>query len=180
MPFLHFLFKVFDHLYIVILNSFSGSLPISSSFIWTYVFLVYFFICTVFLWLYFFKCCVWSPLFSGFKESWIISFKKVEFFLSFVSALISLISGLCELPIGLDYAEFLFVCFSYDGQGWVMWYSCPLMIEFVFLFCLLFRWGVLHRVLLVAGWSQVLYSSGFLVWVLTIWYPLGLVLWLVL
>ena len=37
-----------------------------------------------------------------------------------------------------------------------------LMIAFVFLFCLLFRWGVLHRVLLVVGWCQVLYSSGFL------------------
>ena len=36
------------------------------------------------------------------------------------------------------------------------------MTEFVFLFCLLFRWGVLHRVLLVVGWCQVLYSNGFL------------------
>jgi len=48
------------------------------------------------------------------------------------------------------------------------------MIRFVFLFCLLFRWGVLHRVLLV-GWCWVLYYNGFLVWVHTIWYPLGLV-----
>ena len=36
------------------------------------------------------------------------------------------------------------------------------MIGFVFLFCLLFRWGILHRVLLVVGWCWVLYSSGFL------------------
>jgi len=36
------------------------------------------------------------------------------------------------------------------------------MIGFVFLFCLLFRWGVLHRVLLVVGWFPFLYSSGFL------------------
>ena len=36
------------------------------------------------------------------------------------------------------------------------------MIGFVFLFCLLFRWGVLHRVLLVVGWYWVLFSSGFL------------------
>ena len=36
------------------------------------------------------------------------------------------------------------------------------MIWFVFLFCLLFRWGVVHWVLLVVGWWQVLYSSGFL------------------
>ena len=27
-------------------------------------------------------------------------------------------------------------------------------------FCLLFRWGVLHRLLLVPGWCQVLYASG--------------------
>ena len=37
-----------------------------------------------------------------------------------------------------------------------------LMIAFVFLFCLLFGWGVLHSVLLVVGWCRVLYSSGFL------------------
>ena len=35
------------------------------------------------------------------------------------------------------------------------------MIGFVFFFCLLFRWGILHRVLLVVGWCPVLYSSGF-------------------
>ena len=37
---------------IIILNSFSCSLPISSSFIWTFVFLVYSFICVVFLCLF--------------------------------------------------------------------------------------------------------------------------------
>ena len=36
------------------------------------------------------------------------------------------------------------------------------MIGLVFLFCLLFRWGFLHRVLLVVGWCWVLNSSGFL------------------
>ena len=59
-------------------------------------------------------------------------------------------------------AEFLFVCFSSDGQGWVRWWSCLLMIGFIFLFCLLFRWGILYTMLLVVGWCQVLYSSGFL------------------
>ena len=34
--------------------------------------------------------------------------------------------------------------------------------DWVYIFVLLFRWGVLHRVLLVVGWCQVLYSSGFL------------------
>ena len=36
------------------------------------------------------------------------------------------------------------------------------MTEFVSLLCLLFRWGVLHRVPLVFGWCWVLYYSGFL------------------
>ena len=49
-----------------------------------------------------------------------------------------------------------------------------LMIGFVFLFCLFFRWGVLHRVLLVAGWCQVLIQVVSFVWVLSIWYHLGL------
>ena len=36
------------------------------------------------------------------------------------------------------------------------------MTGFVFLCCLLFARGFLHRVLMVVGWCQVLYSSGFL------------------
>ena len=35
------------------------------------------------------------------------------------------------------------------------------MVGFVFLFCLLFRWGILNRVWLVVGGCQVLHSSGF-------------------
>ena len=48
----------------IILNSFSGSLRIYSSFIWTSVFLVYSFICVVFLCLFiffFFKLCLRLP-----------------------------------------------------------------------------------------------------------------------
>ena len=150
---------------IIILNSFLGSLPISSSFIWTSVFLVCSFICAVFLCLLFFflSYCVWGFLFPGFKESWILSLKKVEFFLPF---------GFCPPKVEwfvwashrvrfmLSFC--LFVCLSPDGQGWVKWYSCLVMIGFVSLFYLLFRWDVLHRVLLVVKWCQVLYSSGFL------------------
>ena len=108
---------------IIILNSFPGSLPISSSFIWTSVFLVYSFICIVFLCLLFFLTyCIWGLLFPGFKESWILSLKKTEFFLPF---------GFCPPKFGpvvcvsflqgVICAEFLFVCFSSDGQGWVRW-----------------------------------------------------------
>ena len=71
----------------IILNSFSGGLPISSSFIWTSVFLVCCFICVVFsafsLFIYLFLTyCVWGLLFPGFK---------VEFFLPF---------GFCPPKIG--------------------------------------------------------------------------------
>jgi len=62
---------------IIFLNSFSGSLPISSSFIWTSMFLVCSFICVVFLCLFiiiFFNLCIWGLLFPGFN---------VEFFLPF-------------------------------------------------------------------------------------------------
>ena len=49
------------------------------------------------------------------------------------------------------------------------------MIGFVFLFCLLFRWIILHRVILVVGWCQVYIQAILFVWVLTIWHSLGLV-----
>ena len=52
----------------------------------------------------------------------------------------------------------LLVCFSSAWRGWVRWSSCLLMTGFVFLFCLLFRWG---RVLLLVGWCWVFYSGGF-------------------
>ena len=50
--FLHSVFKGFFHLYYHYSEFFSGSLPISSSFIWTSVFLVCFFICVVSLCLF--------------------------------------------------------------------------------------------------------------------------------
>ena len=62
---------------IVILNSFSGSFPISSPFIWTSVFLVCSFAYVVFLCLFikfFLTYCVWGLLFQAFK---------VEFFFPF-------------------------------------------------------------------------------------------------
>ena len=70
---------------IIILNYFSGSLPISYSFIWASVFLVCYFICVVFLCLFiilFLTYCVWDLLFPGFR---------VEFFLPF---------GFCPPKVG--------------------------------------------------------------------------------
>ena len=116
---------------IIILKLFSGRLPISSSFIWTSVFLVCSFICVVFLCLFiiFLTYCVWGLLFPDFK---------VELFLP---------SGFCPSKVGpvvcVRFVRFLpsfclVVCFSSD-EGWVRWWSCLLMIWFVFLFCLLLR-----------------------------------------
>ena len=88
------LFSRFLTFTIIILNSFLGNLPISSSFIWTYVFLVCSFICVVFLCLFIISILtyyVWGLLFPGFKESWILSLKKVEFFLPF---------GFCSPKVG--------------------------------------------------------------------------------
>ena len=86
-----------------------------------------------------------------------------SFFLG--SSLLRLVQWFVEACIGWDLCWVLvclFVCFSSDGQGWVRWWFCLPMIGFAFLFCLLFRWGILHRVLLVVGLCLVLYSSGFL------------------
>ena len=97
---------------------------------------------------------------------------KVEFFpWRRLNSFFLLVSALLRLALWLVWALYrvrfvlsfcLLVCFSSDGQGWVRWYSCLLMIWFVFLFHLVFRWSVLHRRLLVVEWCWVLYSSGFL------------------
>ena len=146
---------------IIILNYFSGSLPISSSFIWTSVFLVCSFICVVFLCFFFFfnLFCLWSPfpnlqgkLNSLLEESWFLT--SLWLLPSYGWS-----SGLCKLPIGW-HLGWGFVCFSSDRQGWLRWLSCLWMIGFVFLLLFFFRGGVLHRVLLVVGWWWVLYSSG--------------------
>ena len=69
---------------IIILNSFSGSFPVSSSFICTCVSSLFLHLCSISLsFHYLFSYCVWGLLFPGFKESWILSLKKVEFFLPF-------------------------------------------------------------------------------------------------
>ena len=129
-------------------------LPISSSFIWTSVFLVCSFICVLFICLFiiiFLTYCVWGLLFPGFK---------VEFCLPFRFCPAKVGPVVYVRPLGWDGCWY-FACFS-DGQGWVRGWSCLLMAGFVLLFCLLFRRGILHRVLLVVGWCQVFYSSGFL------------------
>ena len=73
-------------------------------------------------------------------------------------------SGLCKL-IEWDCVELFLGLFPFPLMGKAEGGSNPvcwwLGLYFCFV-CLLFRWGVLHRVLLVVGWCWVLYSSGFL------------------
>ena len=170
--FLHFVFKGFDIFTINILNSFSDSLPISSSFIWTSVFLVWYFICVVFLCLFIISLflltyCVWGFLFPGFK---------VQFFLPF---------GFCPPKVG--------------PVVWVSFVQGEICAELLFAFSLMSKaeWGLNP----VCWWLGLYFccvccldesctgcywwlgDAGpcitviFFVWVLTIWYPLGLVLW---
>ena len=158
--FLHFVFKVFDHLYYHYFELFSGSLPISSSFIWTSVFpSLLFHLCSISLpfhyyYYYCFTYCFWGLLFPGFK---------VKFFLPF---------GFCPYKVGPV------VCVSFT-QGWdLCWvFVCLFFLwwarlsevviqsadDLVCIFVLyVIKWGILHRRLLVAGWCQILYSGGFL------------------
>ena len=94
----------------------------------------------------------------------VLPWRRLDSILLLVSALLRLVQWfvwpLYTVRFVLSFC--LFVCFSSDGQGWVRWYSYLLMIGFVFLFYLLFRWGVMRRVLLVVGWCWVLYSGSFL------------------
>ena len=110
------------------------------------------FLCLFFLLFLFLPYCICCLLFQG---------SSMNSFFFLVSALLSLVQWFVWASYRVRLC-WVFVCFSSYGQGWVRWSPCLLMIGFVFLFCFLFRWGVLHRVLLVVGWCQVLYSSGFL------------------
>ena len=136
------------------------------------MFLVCSFICAVFLCIYiyiyiyiiYFSYCVWGPFSQASRIVEFFPWGRLNSFFLLVSALLRSVQCLvwASYRVRFVLSFCLFVCFSSDGQGWVRWYFCLLMNGFVFLFCLLFRWGVLHGVLLVVGWCLVLYSSGFL------------------
>ena len=126
--------------------------------------LVFSFICVVFLCLFIIlSYYVWVLLSHASR--------KVEFFLwwmltSFfllVSALLRLVQwfvwALYRVRFMLSFCLFVFPLMGkaeWDGNPVCWWLGSE------FLFCLLFRWGILHRVLLVVGWCWVLYSSAFL------------------
>ena len=62
----------------------------------------------------------------------------------------------------MRFVLFLFVClFVFPQMGKAEWGGDPVGWWLgLYFFCLLFRWGILHRELLVVGWCWVLYSSG--------------------
>ena len=98
---------------IIILNSFSGSLPISSSFISNYVFLLCSFICALFLCLFimcfFFKLIVFEVSFS--------QASRLNTFFLLVSALPGPVVCVRFLQGEICAEFYLFVHFSSDGQG---------------------------------------------------------------
>ena len=167
--FLHFVFKVFDHLYYHYSEFFSSCLPISFSFVWTSVFLVCSFICIVFLCIliFFLTYCVWSLLFPVFT---------VEFFLPFGFFPSKVGPVVCVSFIwGEICAEFLFV-FPLMGKAewggnpvcwWLSLYFCFVCLDEAF--CIECYWRLGD-----AGFCIQVVSF---VWVLIIWYSLALVLW---
>ena len=118
---------------IIILNSFSGSLPISSSFIWTSVFLVYSFICVVFLCpcIIFFKLTMFEVCFA--------QASSLNSFLLLVSALLSLVQWFVQVLYRLSFVlSFSLFVFPLMGKGeWggnpVCWW---LGLYFCFVCCL--------------------------------------------
>ena len=104
-------------------------------------------------------CIQWFPLCSIVLPFYYYFFKLIVFEVSSsqasrLNSFFLLVSALLRLIQWFVWASYrvrfvLSFCFFSDGHGWVRWYACLLMTGFVFLFCLLFRWGILHRVLLV-------------------------------
>ena len=154
---------------------FSGSLPISSSSIWTSVFLVCSFISVVFLCLFinFLNLlCLRSPFHR--LQGWILS--SFWFLPSWGWS-----SGLCKLCIGWD-ACWIFICllFAFPLMNKAEWGGNPvcgwLGLYFCFVCCLDEAFCTVCYWWLDDSRSCIQVVS--FVWGLTIWYSLGLVLWL--
>ena len=79
------------------------------------------------------------------------------------SALLSLVQWFVQASYRVRFVlNFRLLVFPLMGKA--EWGGNPVCwwLGLYFCFGLLFRWGVLHRVLLVVGWCWVLYSSDFL------------------
>ena len=104
---------------IIILNSFSSSLPISSSFIWISVFLVCSFICVVFLCLFIIflnLLCLRSPFQR--LQGWILS--SFWFLPSLAWS-----SGLCKLCYRVRFVQILICLFVFPLMGKAEWGGNP-------------------------------------------------------
>lgn len=111
----------------------------------------------VYLFIYLFlSYCVWGPHFP----------RRLNSFFHLVFALLKLAQlFLMSIVYSETHAEFMCVCvFVFPSMGKAEWGSTPFCwwLACCFFACLPFKWGVLHRVLLMAEWYQVLYLSGFL------------------
>ena len=88
---------------------------------------------------------------------------RLNSFFLLASALLRLVQWFVEALYRVRFvlSFCLFVCLFFFWWAWLSGGN-PVFWWLGLYFCLLFRWGILHRVLLVFGWCQVLYSSGFL------------------
>ena len=123
--FLHFVFEVLIIFTIIILNYFSGNFPILNlfgllCFQFAPSFVQYFSAFSFF----FFKVIVFEVSFSqASRKVEFFPWRRLNSFLLLVSALLRLFQWFVSFVQSEIFAEFLFVCFISDGQGWVRWYS---------------------------------------------------------
>ena len=169
--FLHFVFKVFDHLYYhyseFFFMSFAYFLLIYLDFCVSSLFLHLCSISLPFHYYYFLTCCVWGLLFPGFK---------VEFFLPFGFCPLKVVLVVRKLHIGWDLC-WVFVCLLFlwwsrlsgvvilSADDWVCIFCCCCLAEASCTGC---YWWL--------GDARACIQVVSFVWVLTIWYSLGLVL----
>ena len=101
----------------------------------------------------------------SFSQAW----RKVEFFpwrmLNSFFLLVSALLSFAQWFMWVSYRVRFVLSFC---LFFLLWASLSAVVHLSaddwasILFCLLFRWGILYRVLLVVGWCWVLYSGGFL------------------
>ena len=112
--------------------------------------------------LFFLSYFVWGLLFQVSRKVEFFPWRRLSSSFLWVSSLLKLAQWFVWALYRVRFVlSICFFVFPLMGKG--EWGGNPVCWWFgLFLFCLLFRWGMLHRVLLVGGWCRVLYSSGFL------------------
>ena len=181
MHFLHFVFKIFDHLHDHYSEFFSRYF---ASFLFIYldfcVSSLLLHLCSISLRFHFLflTYCVWCLLFPGFKESLFLFLKKVELFLLFGFIPPKVGSVVCVSFLwGEICAEFCLLVFPLMGKA--EWGGNPacwwLGLYFSFICCLdeasctgCYWWQ---------GDARSYVQVVLFLWVFTVWYSLELVLW---